>query len=195
MSRSSIIHKYPSMSHLLRESISGDEISYLVSIPNLPIITYKELMMMNSRDWDRIINKYGLLVLLYQSSPSYGHWTVIIKNKSSHGRISYQFFDSYGIIPDDELKWHNMYTNLFSNRLSELLSTSKGSVYYNQYRYQGKPPIATCGKHVIVRILHSNMTTEEYNKYIMYTCEKNKLSPDELVCIIIEGLRQERNFL
>jgi len=101
-----------------------------------------------------------------------------------------EFFDSYGFFPDSEKKYIGELFLLASdqkkNTLARLLydASYKYVVEYNNYRLQNRSGlIATCGRHVISRILLKDMNIDEYNRFLH---SFPGLTPDDVVTIISE---------
>ena len=68
---------------------------------------YSELA--NCRSLDDIITdekgeKKSCSIILYMIKPNFGHWTALIKDPGLE-KGTFEFFDSYGLMPDDELKY------------------------------------------------------------------------------------------
>ena len=145
------------------------------------IIYYEDLNRIN--DLIPLLN-YGSLVILFKSKPNFGHWTTLLKTPEG-----IEYFDSYGKQIDGAKEKINkqflIQTNQYRNRLAELLydlSLRGIPINYNNYPLQKQSKlIATCGKHVILRILRSDLTIDEYNKWIKGLARKNKMTIDELV--------------
>jgi hypothetical protein len=141
------------------------------------IVFYEDLYKYTSLEQ---LLKNDSVVILYKSLPNFGHWTCIIRNK-----YGIEFFDSYGNFPDDLKKNINkeflQLSNQWYNYLVDLLinDSNKYKIHYNNYKLQGKKNnAATCGKHVIMRILNKHLSTDEYNKWIRSFKGYN---PDEVV--------------
>lgn len=116
------------------------------------IIRYKDLKKVKSID-NLLVNN-SCVIFIENNISEIGHWVCIVKRGNI---ISY--FDSYGRIPD-----HEIYDD--SNPihyLSDLLYNCKYDLEYNEYCYQ-RQRTATCGRHVIVRIIMKDKTLEEYHE-------------------------------
>ena len=58
-------------------------------------------------------------------------------------------------------------------------------IHYNDHKLQKRSKsISTCGKHVINRILHRNLTIDEYNDLLQDVSKELNMTPDEIVNII-----------
>lgn len=126
----------------------------------------------------------------------------IVKSETHEEVIN--FFDSYGGQPDCELNWDipeyiRTYASEDYPHLTWLLYNSKNddgsplNVHYNEYTFQDKMPyIATCGRHVITRLLLDKFTSYQYKNFIDFTCNGlsdkigQKITPDDLVTFLTE---------
>jgi hypothetical protein len=92
-----------------------------------------------------------------------------------------EFYDPYGLEIDSEFHEINNYTT--PRYLAKLLLTSRYPVHYNEYPVQRlSSDVATCGRHVVNRILHSDLSLDKYNKKFG---SKSGYNPDELVTELI----------
>lgn len=178
---------YTNMEHsllneLMRTPISSNEL--LEKVPNCNVIQYPELAQYNTID--DILEPHGAVVILYLTKRNYGHWVCLFKiGHRTDPRAPLQFFDSYGLYPDDELKFAPTYfravNNMMYPHLTYLMSRYKGPIEYNEYQYQKKEPgIATCGRHCIVRLWARRLDNAQYHSFI----EDTYIDPDELVTIM-----------
>lgn len=147
-------------------------------LPNSNVILYSEL------------KKYKKLpklpiVILYEIIPGLGHWVTVLRTPEG-----IEHFDSYGYKPDDELddfipEKIKKQTNQDYKYLLNLLNNTGEQINYNNYKLQGEPPIATCGRWSILRNLFSYLTTDKFNNMIQKTSKELNLTPDEIVSIAI----------
>jgi len=147
----------------------------LVLYPNL--IKYSTI--------DEVLGPHEACVLLFETRKAYGHWVCLWKlNKNT-----LSFFNSYGGYPDDTLDFIPHHFAELNNELypylSLLLVCCPYKLTYNEYQYQkfGKG-IATCGRHVAVRLWNRKLTDDQYHKYILKYTKKYNVSADELVTIL-----------
>lgn len=164
----------------MNKSLSNLDIEkYLDNKTN--ILTYPELKKFNSID--EILEPYDNCVILYLTKKDYGHWCCFYK---TNGMI--EFFDSYGIEPDMELK--EIDKNFRNNNgqkipyLTELLLKSKKQISFNNHKLQKMSSnIATCGRHCIVRICNKDIPIDEYAKIL-----KLLGNPDKVVTEITHNI-------
>lgn len=145
---------------------AAEEISYSDSDikryldDDVKILKYPDLA--NFSSVNELLSGASCACILYMTKQNYGHWTALIKNP---GNIegTYEVFDPYGIIPDDELKFISEEFKEKSNQdrkhLSYLIASDikKGTirpdaVFYNKYQLQRQlKDINTCGRWCAVR--------------------------------------------
>ena len=152
------------------------------------IIFYEDLN--NVSDVNQLLD-LGSVVILYKSKPDYGHWTALLRTPEG-----IEFFDSYGQTVDEAknridskfLKKTNQYRNILAELLY-IASISGIPIHYNEHQFQERSKsIATCGKHVVLRILRQDLTTDEYNKLMKSVSREYNLTPDEIVNIVYSQL-------
>lgn len=130
---------------------------------NTPIFTYDQLANITNYDIEKILNSKKFMFILYQTTPTTGHWTCLIKTK---GAI--EFFDPYGVEIDKQFQNGQVMPNrrYLANALLKLYN--KYPITYNQYKFQElSPDVNTCGRHCIVRILLRDMDLNSYRDFIM----------------------------
>lgn len=145
------------------------------------LIVYTELnKIKNINDLFKDTDKLIILYLL-QNNHS-GHYVCLFKGKN----CDFEFFDSYGMEEDGELKMlspikrHQF--NEEKNRLTELLD--KYFVIYNNIQYQTEKT-ETCGMFVTHRLNNSFLDCYQYYKYMKKLCKSNKYLPDEIVAYYV----------
>ena len=124
--------------------INGSEIHELIRDVN--IITYSYLSHYSKID-DLFINN-AVIILYHNYDSQIGHWVCLTKRGNT-----VEYFDSYGRMPD--------YIPQKYPYLSRLLYESPYNLIYNNIDLQGKR-VATCGRHVICRVLMKDYTLNEY---------------------------------
>lgn len=164
------------ISKLRKKALSGDEMLKLLDNQS-NLITYPELSKMQSID--EALGKHNACVILYETKKHYGHWCCIFKNKKK----CIEFFDPYGLMPDDQLKFIPMHFRKSNNEkfshLTYLLWKSGCSVEYNHTRLQKKmKDINTCGRWCSMRI---GLRHIPLNKFVKLFTMNKYLAPDDLV--------------
>jgi len=158
------------------KSLSGQDIIECTD-GDIKIMKYSELN--NYNNIDEAFGDKDSIALLFESKPSYGHWTLLIRHP---GVI--EFFDSYGNSTDIDImdlikdkKW--LYGSGQGNAsLSRLVANSDYDYVYNKTPLQKKDSdIATCGRWVIIRHMLREMGLPTFVKMIKHIGK----SPDETI--------------
>lgn len=166
-------------------SLSDSDIHDILKKNNVQasIITYTQLAKMDTlKD---ILGPHQATVICYLTKKNYGHWCCLFQNQEG-----VQFFDPYGLKPDEELDWDiNEYFRKEAGEdyphLTYLLYKSNLPIHYNQYDFQKqKKGVATCGRHTIVRLVFRVLSAEQYDELISELCKSYKLDPDQLVTLL-----------
>ena len=145
------------------------------------LIQYKDVEKYDNID--TLLGKYNKCVLLYHTSQSFGHWCALYRV----GKTVY-FFDSYGVMIDDQLKFlpKDLREDLNSNHryLTELLYKSDYMVEYNEFEFQKKSPLVnTCGRWTINRLRYPEISIDEYHK--LFKDASKKMPMDELIVQLV----------
>lgn len=169
------------MEEAMRRPLSGEDICSCVG--RVPILTYKDLG--DVQDVQDLFDASGCCVILYplQSNTS-GHWTCLMQLAQP---AQVEFFDSYGSSQgggtvDSPLKWLKEAKlegfGIQDAYLRRLLRKGGVRAIYNKAPLQSlDPEIATCGRHVCVRIAKRAVPLAEYTKQI----QSEKETPDMIV--------------
>ena len=135
---------------------------------NTEIVPYHELKAYNSIE--DLLQAQGSVILLYELRANFGHWVCLYYDKNK----TLNFFDSYGMKPDEELKYASY--NLTEGRpyLTLLLEKYKGKFIYNDKRLQVfKNHVNTCGRWVAIRILTKDKYTMKEFQDLFKTFKNN----------------------
>lgn len=156
--------------------LSNNDIYKLVD-GKVRILPYSELA--NYDDIDKVLGYHEAAVILYETKNNFGHWTLIFKNEDGK---TIEHFDSYGLFPDDELKFvpenFRKENNEYYPILTYLLMKSPYKKVYNNHRLQEKDnDVNTCGRHVVSRLIYRDLDIDDYFKMIKIS----GLKPDEFV--------------
>jgi hypothetical protein len=107
---------------------------------------------------------YGCCVINYPIEVDVGHWVVLLYTKNDRRQKIIEFFDPYGMFPDNEFLFSNI-NKANPHYLSQILLTSHYPIEYNEVDYQRRSEgVDTCGRHVINRVLHRDWNMKKYNK-------------------------------
>ncbi len=143
------------------------------------IITYPQLYEYN--DIDEVLYPHDCVVLLYETKPSYGHWVCLIKH-TDKGKPFIEFFDSYAMPVDEQLKYIDKNFRKQNNEdkpiLTEMLLNSGYRIMYNDVPLQKTyEDVSSCGRHVAFRIVMRHIRLGKYIKLMT----SSKYNPDMLV--------------
>lgn len=166
-------------------SYSDGDIKRLLD-DDVRILKYPELASMKSLD--EILGGKSCACILYMTKQNFGHWTALIKDPGAQVG-TFEVFDSYGIIPDGELKYISEEFKESSNQsrqhLSHIIASDMSSgrvkeVFYNKYPLQSMSSSAginTCGRWSGMRCLLKRFSIEEFCLLFI----DQKLTPDEWI--------------
>ncbi len=161
-------------------SLSSTEILSLY--PNrVQIVVYGDMCDVTSIE--QLFEEVNLVVILFETSPSYGHWTLLINRPDSD---VIEFFDPYGMVPDTELAYIPKDFRRQScqdfPRMLELLYNSHKQVRYNNFDFQKQGPgINTCGRWVLLRIVFSRFDEYQFKGIVDNLCDWYDSDQDQMV--------------
>lgn len=165
-------------------ALSNDDITRLLK-GRVKIVRYRDISKYNSID--QLLSPYNRVFILYEAHDGYGHWTLLHRIRKGH----IELFDSYGLKIDDELDYipasYKRQSNQTKAHLSKLLANSSETVHYNDFPLQAtKKGISTCGRWCVARAVNGKLPIDRFNELIMQQCEKEKITPDALVCQLVQ---------
>jgi hypothetical protein len=148
------------------------------------LVTYPEIA--KYKTLDKLLGKHRACIILYLSKPNYGHWTCIFERTDEPGHII--FYDPYGFLPDEELKFNSYQVNRQLGQdkpyLLMLMVKAENKYIYtsNGYRIQKmKKNNNICGRAVGLRLNFRNFGDEEFHNILT----KNKYyKPDDWITIL-----------
>ena len=174
-----------SIMKLMRTPLSDDDIKRILG-EGIKILLYPDLS--KYQDLRGLLtNEKDCCIILYEEKHLEGHWTCITRLCDL-----FEFFDSYGIRFDSELKWLSWKTRLQLNQAVPYLSNLlKGEKYeYNKVKYQDdNPNIETCGDHVchfLHCFMHLDMDLEKYKEYMNTLKKEMNQSYDYIVASYVK---------
>jgi hypothetical protein len=150
-------------------SLSGRDILRLTK-NDTKLLPYEDLERYDSLD--QLIPFEGdSLTLLYQTTEDYGHWVVLI----NRGSNKLEFYDPYGLKPDEELKQSDFHLRQHGGEiqphLTALLDKGGYEVVYNDKRLQRfLKDINTCGRYTALRVKFKHLSIPQFNSLFL----KNK---------------------
>lgn len=118
----------------------------------------------------------GEVIILYETTQrNVGHWTCIWTNQ-----YGIQFFDPYGLRPDEELRWNTFDETPY---LTRLIKADGRPLYYNMHDLQAKhEDVNTCGRHTAMRMRWKRLDHEHY--FRVMTSMQPELTPDNVVTML-----------
>ncbi len=148
------------MVNSLKYSLNADEMERLN--PDAKVIKYTELN--NIETLEELFKDTDKIIILYLiSSPFYGHWTCLFKNK-----YGLNYFDSYGNPDDFFLNCLSLQKRKELNEERKRLKylTRNTLLIYNNITYQS-PYSEACGFWVTYRLWNSKLSDVEFLDMIL----------------------------
>lgn len=133
------------------------------------ILLYEDIQ--NIESLDTLFGDKDNVVILYETAKNFGHWVALLKYPDM-----VEFFDPYGLRPDEELKYADYNVRRNENgalipHLSDLLNKSGVKLIYNSVKVQKwLKDVNTCGRHCALRIKMRKYPLGQYLALMM----KNK---------------------
>ena len=138
-----------------------------------------------------VLGKNRCAIILYQSTPAYGHWCALIETQDEEGKPMLEFFDAYGDTkkhsgkPDAKLElipepWRSESNQDHTYLLDLMENTYPGVISYNEFPFQkmkGKDgkPIVSCGRHAALRVALRDLTLYEYQELFSDMAEADNI--------------------
>jgi hypothetical protein len=173
---------------LMAYSLSDYDISMFFR-GEINIIAFKNLKEFKSID--DVLGKYERCIILIEGNES-NHWVMIQKIRIKNRKPYILFWDSYGLIPENEFNYIPKSFTLMSGQekgsLIKLLINQPLPVHYSQYRLQQlKDGVNTCGRWCCIKALYPNITEDRFDKLMRAT----DYTPDELITLLYEDINNE----
>ena len=175
-----------SVLRLIRRPLSDADIRHILG-SGIKIIKYSELNDYGDLD-DLLPEQKDCCIILIEDRPDRGHWVSLSKYDGL-----YEHFDSYGVKVDSELRWTNMKMRqkldqvdpVLTQLLKRELDLDGEKYIWNHFRYQDPDAsVNTCGSHVchrLYRLLHDNMSLEQYYDFMSDVKRETGASYDYIV--------------
>lgn len=126
--------------------LSGDDVRELCR-GQVDIVPYHTLD--NYESIEQLLAQYGAVILLYETRENFGHYVALFYNNNG----DLEFFDSYGMKPDEELNYATYNLKNGEPYLTQLLNKYKKKLIVNTEKLQVfKEHINTCGRWTAMRI-------------------------------------------
>lgn len=141
--------------------LSGDDILRITD-NKTNVMIYEDLAQYD--DIDEILEPHGAVVILYRTREDFGHFVALLKT----GEKSLEFYDSYGLKVDEELKLAPFHMRIHNDRevfhLTHLIQQSGYRVKSNLVRLQKNlSHVNTCGRYSALRIRLREFSMERFN--------------------------------
>ena len=123
-------------------------------------------------------------VILYEQSPNVGHWVIVFVNNEN----LIEFFDSYGFMIDDELKFA-YYNDKSKNLTKDFIETNEKKFEINDITFQSKN-YQTCGMWVSLRYLFDciGYTKKQFDDFFQSINSENR---DDVARVMFEILEEK----
>ena len=166
----------PNLEKIMDYALSGEDVQRLVG--KIRFVKYPDL------DQETLSSLFKprkeVVVLFLTKDTSTGHWICALE----HPNKVIEIFDSYGLTPDGHRKKisEDMLEKLDqkSPQFADLFKTDPSyKLVYNEKALQ-KQGVATCGRHIAVRIMHKHMNLQEYLNLV----ENSGMDPDLFVTMV-----------
>ena len=141
-------------------------------------INIKKRNKITTNDIKEIINTP--LLILYESIKNIGHWVLVFKTLDINNNPIIEFFDSYGIKIDDELKFSYYNIKNMNKLIKRLFKVYKFNIGYNQFKFQSNNT-SVCGWYCYLRYVYKDMNIESFNKLLNNYKNKYNISYDNVV--------------
>lgn len=182
-----MLRKDKKIKELKDYSLSDKDVMKIVN-GHANFITYDKLQ--DVTNIDEILSPYGSCIILYLTKPNYGHFVSL--NLVGPKMDSLEHFDSYGIIPDDELHEFPISDSLREQLgedypyLLQLMYDSPYDLSFNEYKLQSKNnDVKTCGRWAAMRTFLKHLPLEEFADIF----KNNRLgTPDDIVTLLTDDI-------
>jgi hypothetical protein len=148
-----------------REPLSDRDIAKLLGPVPVKIYRYPDLAA--AKHIEECLDALGRCVILYLiNGPNSGHWQCLWRSEPK----TINFFDSYGARPDEAFTWttdaQERRVGQTRRELTRLLDDAVRRGYrvtYSPTQFQKDgPDYATCGRHVVARLLFKDISAKDY---------------------------------
>jgi hypothetical protein len=144
--------------------LSGDDILRITD-NKCHILTYSDLE--NVQDLNTLFNPFNAVILLYETKKNFGHWVSLLKINEN----TIEFFDPYGLAPDEELKIIEETTRNINGKivphLTQLINESNYKLIYNKQQIQKfLEHVNTCGRYCATRVRFSDVPLRKFIDFL-----------------------------
>jgi hypothetical protein len=182
-----------SITNEMKKMIASNEFSKMLG-RGVRVLKYSDLESYD--DLNQIITQpKGYIILLIETEQNTGHYTALLKYNPNQ----FEFFDSYGLAPDQEFHFISMKiqslldeSNHILTKLLKTLTQNGGTYSYNKMHLQQmKPDINTCGRFVCYRIfcfMKYNYSLNDFQKFLIANKKQSGMSYDEIITFVTKKL-------
>lgn len=128
-------------------------------------------------DIDKVFGPHGAAVLLFETEPEYGHWVALIRVDDD----TVEWFDSYGIEPNGELKMipREFAKQSMQDGLTDMIERGGYTrLLWNQTPLQKRgQDVSTCGRWASLRVAFKHLALEDFIRLFL----RQRLPPDMIV--------------
>jgi hypothetical protein len=163
----------PILVNAMKSPLSNDDILKICD-GKCKVIKYEELRDMMTLD--EMFHPHKAVVILYETEHNYGHWVAMLKNPGDKPGIV-EFFDSYGMKPDTELKMIDSYYRKMSGQnqpiLTWLIESSPYQCEWNEYDFQSKRRnVNSCGRWAALRVKWRSVPLDKFQNFFVLAEDK-----------------------
>jgi len=136
---------------------------------------------------DAVLGPHGAAILLFETEPGYGHWVALIRVD----KYTMEWFDSYGIEPEGELKMIPAHFRHQSKQdypyLTQMIREGgyRKLLYNSEHLQSSGPNMSTCGRWASMRVAMKEFPLETFVK--LFT--NQKLKPDQYISMLTMFVR------
>jgi hypothetical protein len=170
---------------LIKKPTSYEDITNILMTKNIKSKFVPSTKLYNFNTLEELLSPHDCILILYLSKPDFGHWCCMFKHSASQSnKQNYiEFFDSYGVLPDGELKYISLdfkkEHHMIHANIKRLITASPlfklGDINYNNYHLQStNNTVATCGRHCTIRLINKNIDINEYKDLLDYYKSDNQ---------------------
>ena len=157
-------------------SLSNDDLQKILG--PVRILTYPEL---ENETLDTLFKDQPYVIILFLTEDeNTGHWQCMLKRE---GGNQLEVFDSFGVKVDGNREWlskdRQQVLDQTMPNIHNIVKGFPGELVYNNVKLQEESH-NTCGRHIASRILHNDLSIQDYIKLI----ERSGIKPDEFVTLL-----------
>ena len=168
-----------SLKKILSKALSNFDL-YELFDHDIKILTYNELTKFKSME--DCFYPFNILFVLFETKKNFGHWCVLCQNMDN-----IYFFDPYGFMPDEQLKFTNKvfrkYHNMMLPYMTILLLKSDKQIHYNDHVLQdiSDKSVATCGRWCsLYALLYNCVSIDEFADFFKWL----GIKPDHAISLL-----------